>query len=136
MKFRLAGYVASVIAAGMLGAIMVCTPSALAAQVRGRVAGGAGYTLVALSPNGSARFVHLGSDGSFRLGFPRTASGVQLDLIQPDGAYFGPVVFRHSGSCAYETLSGRSASLDDLRLDAGFAAPARRVPRGLVESAR
>lgn len=110
--------------------------SAQAATVSGSVAGGKGYTVLALAASGQASSAKVGSGGAFSLKLP--GKGATLQLVKPTGAYFGPVVLRKAGKRALMTLSAKGGKLGKVKLKAGYAsakAPKKAVsPKGAIRT--
>jgi hypothetical protein len=117
-------------------ALALVPASAQAASVSGTVAGGQGYTVLALSPSGQATSAKVAGKGAFSLRLP--GKGATLQLVKPNGAYFGPVVLRKAGKKALLTLSANGGKLGRIALKAGYAAaraPKRSVsPKGAIRT--
>lgn len=103
-----------------LAAALVLPASASAATVSGTVGGGRGYTVIALSSTGQSSKAAVGAGGRFSLKLP--GKGATLQLVKPDGSYFGPVVLRTSGKRAFLGLSAKGGKLGRISLKRGFAA--------------
>src|ERR1700712_817180 len=102
-----------------VAAALVLPATASAATVSGTLAGGRGYTVIALSAAGQSSQSLAGKGGAFSLAVP--GRGATLQLVKPDGTYFGPVVLRASGHTALVGLSGTAGKLGRVSLKRGFA---------------
>jgi hypothetical protein len=111
-----------------LAAALVLPASASAATVSGTLGGGRGYTVIALSATGQSSKSAVGAGGRFSLKLP--GKGATLQLVKPDGRYFGPVVLRTSGKRAFVGLSARGGKLGRISLKRGFAAA--KAPKAAV----
>jgi hypothetical protein len=111
---------------------------ARAATVSGTIAGGQGYTVLALAAAGQSAAAKIKGSGAFSLKVP--GSRATLQLIRPNGAYFGPVVLRMAGRKALLGLSSRGGRLGKIRLKSGYAAakaPRKAVsPNGAIRTTR
>jgi hypothetical protein len=127
-----------VVAAGLAAMLGAGGAPALAAKtVRGTVTGGDGFVVIGTSAGGEGVSQRLGQDGRFALAFPgRSARGASLQLVGPDGRYFGPIVLRHRPGKAFVTLSGKSVNLGTIVLGQGVAAPVRPAPKRAVALGR
>src|SRR3954454_20251797 len=94
--------------------------SASAATVSGTLAGGRGYTVIALAANGQSAKSPVGATGTFSLKLP--AKGSTLQLVKPSGEYFGPVVLRTDGKYGLVALSAKGGKVGRVTLKRGFAA--------------
>ena len=102
-----------------LGAALLVPASASAATVSGTLGGGRGYTVIALSASGQSSKAAVGANGRFSLKLPgKTAT---LQLVKPDGSYFGPVVLRTSGKKAFVGVSAKGGKLGKVSIKRGFA---------------
>jgi hypothetical protein len=120
-------------ALALVAAVLVAGPSG-AAVIRGKVKSGQGFVVNATSATGEGTRQTLGTDGAFRLVFPGTqARGATLQLISPNGRYFGPIVLRQHGGKAYIALAGRTANLGTIVLHEGYASPRKAVPGRVVD---
>ncbi len=118
----------------LLALVLSMSAPAGAVTVRGRVAGGTGYLIAGTSAAGEGVSQKLGTAGTFALVFPGTsAAGASLQLVGPDGHYFGPVVLRHRGRTAYLTLAGRSVNLGPITLADGYARAKRQAAARVVD---
>ncbi|MDP9292919.1 MAG: hypothetical protein M3O90_00615 [Actinomycetota bacterium] len=104
--------------------------SAPAATVSGTLAGGRGYTVIALSSGGRSSKSAVAANGRFSLKVP--GRGSTLQLVKPNGAYFGPVVLRKAGRKALLGLSAKGGKLGRVSLKRGFAAA--KAPKKAVSS--
>jgi hypothetical protein len=96
--------------------------------VSGTLGGAPGYTMNAVSLDGRAVSKRLGRTGAFRLRLGAVAArGATLQLIRPDGRYYGPVVLSRRASRAFLALAGRPVALGTVRLRGGYATLARRL---------
>jgi len=111
-------------------AAVLLPASAAAATVSGTLAGGRGYTVIALSSSGRSSKSAVAADGRFSLRIPGRASTLQL--VKPSGAYFGPIVLRTTGRKALLGLSSQGGALGRISLKRGFAAAT--APRKAVSS--
>jgi hypothetical protein len=108
--------------------------------VSGKVFGAAHYTLILLARDGRFRSVKLDLTGKFTFSdLPRDlVRGATLQLVNPEGRYFGPIVLAHSRatSAAYTALSrtgrGRKIKVGRIALETGYGR-ARRVRRALID---
>jgi hypothetical protein len=131
---RPSGLLASV---ALLVGLLEADPARAARIVKGKVRGGAGFTVIGTSAAGEGVSRTLGPDGSFALVFPGpSARGASLQLIGPGGRYFGPIVLRHRADTAFVALAGRSINLGAVVLGEGYATPRRRLPRSAVSRSR
>ena len=112
---RLLGSLASVV----VTVVVVLPASAPAATVSGTLAGGRGYTVIALSSSGRSSKSAVAANGRFSLRIPGQASTLQI--VKPSGAYFGPIVLRTAGRKALLALSSRGGKLGRISLRRGFA---------------
>ncbi len=94
----------------------------------GRVIGGDGYTVLLVLKDGQTSSVSLSDSGSFAFKKlkPTTLKDASLQLVDPNGRYFGPVVLGTSGTKASISFSGKaltakSFALGAVSLKAGFA---------------
>ncbi|MFL5844236.1 MAG: CARDB domain-containing protein [Solirubrobacteraceae bacterium] len=111
-----------------LTAVLLLPAAAPAATVSGTLAGGKGYTVLAMAPSGQSAVAKVGGDGKFALKLK--GAGSTLQLVTPTGRYFGPVVLGKAGRKALVTLSGKGGKLGRLTLKDGFAAV--KAPRKAV----
>jgi hypothetical protein len=101
--------------------IVVLLPaSAAAATVSGTLAGARGYTVIALASGGQSSKSAVAAHGRFSVRVP--GRGSTLQLVKPNGAYFGPVVLRRAGRKALLRLSAEGGKLGTVSLKRGFAA--------------
>jgi hypothetical protein len=120
-----------------LAAALLLPASASAATVSGTVGGGRGYTVIALAATGQSSKAAVGAGGRFSLKLP--AKRATLQLVKPDGTYFGPVVLRASGKRAFVGLSARGGKLGRISLKRGFAtakAPKAAVSGDAIRTAK
>lgn len=112
-------------------------PASASTRITGTLKGGKGYTVVGVPVNGVGPSVKLGASGRFTLVF-RGATGrrATIQIVRPQGTYFGPVVLGRAGTTAYTRLSGRSGNLGTLVRRAGYATPAAAVRSQLVQRAK
>jgi hypothetical protein len=103
-------------------------PSAAAATVSATVSGhiqhASHYTLLELAPDGRTITVVLNTSGTFRI---RAERGSTLQLIQPNGIYFGPLMLAHQAGKGWDVLTGKSLKLGKIALHSGYASP-RKMP--------
>jgi hypothetical protein len=111
-------------------AVVLLPASASAATVSGTLAGAHGYTVIALAPSGQSSKSAVAANGRFSVRVP--ARGSTLQVVKPNGAYFGPVVLRAAGRKALLGLSSKGGKLGRVLLKRGFAAA--RAPRRAVSS--
>ena len=113
-----------------LTAAAILPASAPAATVSGSLEGGSGYTVIALASAGQSSKSAVTADGAFSLKVP--GAGSTLQLVKPDGRYFGPVVLRRVGKKALMLLSAKAGRIGKVSLRSGYAvakAPRRSVSR-------
>jgi hypothetical protein len=130
------------VVAGALGATTLPAARAAGFRVGGKVPGGEGYTVLLLAQDGRVRSARLGADGKFTFaGVPRDiVRGATLQLVDPAGRYFGPVVLAHRRRTAtvYTALAGRDAGgrikVGPIALRSGYGVATRR--RALVDRSR
>jgi hypothetical protein len=115
----------------VLVAAALLPASASAATVSGTLSRGHGYTVIALAPSGQSAKSPVGTNGRFSVKIPGRASTLQL--VKPNGAYFGPVVLGKAGKKAIVDLSTKGGSLGRVTLKRGFAAA--KAPKKAVSSA-
>jgi hypothetical protein len=113
----------------LAGAVLL-PASASAATVSGTLVGGKGYTVIALSSGGRSSKSAVSAQGRFSLKLP--GPGTTLQLVKPNGAYFGPVVLRTAGKQALVRLSAKGGRLGRVSIKRGFAAA--RAPKTAVSS--
>jgi hypothetical protein len=113
-----------------LAAAALLPASASAATVSGTLPGGRGYTAIALAAGGRSAKSAVTAKGRFSLKVPGRNSTLQL--IKPNGAYFGPVVLRMAGKKALMVLSARGGKLGKVSLKPGYAAAS--APKKAVSS--
>jgi hypothetical protein len=101
-------------------AVALLPASAAAATVSGTLAGAHGYTVIALASSGQSSKSAVAADGRFSVRVP--GPGSTLQLVKPNGAYFGPVVLRKVGRKALVRLSAKGGKLGRVSLRRGFAA--------------
>jgi hypothetical protein len=124
---------ATVLLAGAV-ALIVAAPAG-AATVSGVVKNGAGFQVVAVQANGTARKATISqASGAFTITGVKLASA-SLQLVRADGSYFGPLVLKASGTRAYECIKG-SANLriGTVLLKSGYALVVR-MPLGRFQTA-
>jgi hypothetical protein len=118
--------------------VVLLPASAAAATVSGTLAGARGYTVIALAPAGQSSKSAVAADGRFSVRAP--GRGSTLQLVKPNGAYFGPVVLRKVGRKALLGLSAKGGKLGRVSLKRGFAAakaPLKAVSsRGAIRTTR
>jgi hypothetical protein len=114
----------------VLTAAVLLPASASAATVSGTLAGGRGYTVIALSSGGQSSKSAVAARGGFSLKVP--GRGSTLQLVKPNGTYFGPVVLRRAGRKALVRLSAKGGKLGRVSLKRGFAAA--EAPQSAVSS--
>lgn len=112
--------------AALLAALAPAT--APAATVSGKLAGGPGYTILALAPSGQSNAAKVAGNGSFSLPVP--GPGATLHLVTPGGGYYGPVVLARRGKRGVVTLSKRAGAIGKVALKAGYATA--RAPKKAV----
>jgi hypothetical protein len=100
--------------------VVLLPASAAAATVSGTLAGARGYTVIALAAGGQSTKSAVGANGRFSVRIP--GQGSTLQLVKPNGAYFGPVVLRKAGRKAFLGLAGKGGKLGRVSLKRGFAA--------------
>ncbi|MDP9344809.1 MAG: hypothetical protein M3P44_03655 [Actinomycetota bacterium] len=111
-------------------AAVLLPASASAATVSGILAGGRGYTIIAVSSNGRSSQSAIAANGRFALKIP--GRGSTLQLVKRNGSYFGPVVLRQAGARALLGLSARGGKLGRMSLRRGFAVA--KAPKQAVSS--
>lgn len=124
----------------LLLVLLVATTCAIApaaaakkVSISGTIPRGKGYTVVATTATGGGVRQKLGASGKFRLQLTAAqAKGATLSLITPQGRFFGPVVLATARFKAYTRLTGRSVVLGKLKLGAGYAMPAAKLPKRAV----
>jgi hypothetical protein len=119
--------------------VAVLSPaSAVAATVSGTLAGARGYTVIALASGGQSSKSAVAADGRFSVRVP--GRGSTLQLVKPNGAYFGPVVLRKAGRKALLGLSAMGGKLGKVSLKSGFAvarAPLKAISsRGAIRTTK
>lgn len=114
--------------------LLAAVPATATNKVRGKIRDAAGFTVTGTSAAGEGVGARLGADGGFTLAFPGTsARGATLQLIGPDGHYFGPIVLRHRAGSAWIALSGKSVNLKTIALHEGYAEPLRPAPKKAIQ---
>jgi hypothetical protein len=113
-----------------LTAAVLIPASASAATVSGTLAGGRGYTVIALSSAGQSSKSAVTPKGRFSLKVPGRNSTLQL--VKPNGAYFGPVVLRMAGKKALLRISAKGGKLGRVLLKRGFGVA--KAPKKAVSS--
>lgn len=100
--------------------ILSLAPAAASgATVSGKIAGGKGYTVLALAPGGQSSASTAKANGAFSVKVRK--AGSTLQLVRPDGSYFGPVVLGRSGRKAIVSLSSKGGRIGRVSLKKGFA---------------
>ena len=117
-----------------LAAALVLPASASAATVSGHARRWEGYTVIALSVHGPVLQVG-GRARRAASSSKLPGKGATLQLVKPDGSYFGPVVLRASGKRAFVGLSAKGGKLGRIALKRGFAAAAK-APKAAVAKHR
>jgi hypothetical protein len=127
------------VAATFLAAALLCvgaaTPSAApAATVSGVLKGAIGYKVLLVQANGKARKATIRtSAGSFSITGGKPA-GATLQLVRPDGSYYGPIVLKATATKAFAFIKGATGlKLGTVVLKTGYAT-ARRAPRGRYQT--
>lgn len=115
----LAGFV---LAAAVLCAGAVAPAAAPAATVSGVLKGAVGYKVLLVQANGKARKATIRtSAGSFSIRGAKPA-GATLQLVGPDGSYYGPVMLKTTATRAFGFIRGASSlKLGVLTLKGGYA---------------
>jgi hypothetical protein len=118
-----------------VSAVTLAAPAAApaATTISGTLKGGKGFTVNALARDGSLVSAKTGAGGRFSLALKRGARGATLQLVRPNGTYFGPVVLAVKGRRATVGLSGRSAKLGTIVRRGGFATVTA-APKGAAGS--
>ena len=80
-----------------VGTQAVVAPVATTMLVKGQLALGADYSVIAVQGNGRAVRATADATGAFRLRLP-TTSGVSFTIVKPNGNYYGPVLLATSTS--------------------------------------
>lgn len=126
-----------IVAVAALSLALGALPAMGTTRITGTLKGGKGFTVVGVPVNGVGPSVRIGASGRFVLVF-RGAMGrnATLQIIRPQGRYFGPAVLARSGTTAYTRLSGRSGSIGTLVRRAGYASPQAPVRATLVQRAK
>ena len=109
----------SLLLALTVAALLPASASASAPTVSGTLAGGRGYTVIVLSPSGQSSKSAVAANGKFSAKVP--GKGSTLQLVKPNGAYFGPVVLGKAGKKATVQLSAKGGKLGRVSLKRGFA---------------
>jgi hypothetical protein len=111
----------------------LAVPSAATASptVSGKIRGANHYTLLELAKEGGTKSVVLHTRGTFRVRAHRDST---LQLISPNGVYFGPVVLAHQRGKGWDALTGKSLRLGTITLHKGYAAPIKMPPLAKVET--
>ena len=130
----IAAVTAFVVAAAVLCAGAARPVSAPAATVSGVLKSAVGYKVLLVQANGKARKATIRTPaGSFSIRGAKLV-GATLQLVEPDGSYFGPVVLRASSTKAFTFIKGPSdLKLGTLALKGGYAL-ARRAPFGRYQT--
>ena len=133
-KAVISAVTAFVVAAAVLCAGAAQPASAPAATVNGVLKNAVGYKVLLVQANGKARKATLRTTaGSFSISGAKPV-GATLQLVKPDGSYFGPVVLKASATKAFAFIKGASnLKLGTLALKDGYAL-ARRVPPGRYQT--
>lgn len=112
--------------------VLSTAPDASAAPAKykltGKVKDGAGYRLLLIQKNGNTKEVTLGSSGafSFKNLSKSQLKSASMQLVGPDGAYFGPVVLggksnKVSVAFSADTSTPAALSLGQVQIKDGFA---------------
>ena len=127
----LAGFV---LAAAVLCTGAVAPATAPAATVSGVLKGAVGYKVLLVQANGKARKATIRtSAGSFSIRGVKPA-GATLQLVGPDGSYYGPAMLKTTATRAFGFIRGASSlKLGALTLKGGYAL-ARRAPLGRYQT--
>ena len=116
-----------------LGTFLVATNAlAQAVAVKGTLKGATGYTLALLYKDGSSATRKLTASGAFSFSNVklRNLAGATLQLIDPDGRYFGPVVLGRKNRKVSISLRGKTVdrkavlNVGRLTLRTGYASAA------------
>jgi hypothetical protein len=106
----------------LLTVVAVIPAPAAAATVSGTVKGGAGYRLLLVQANGTAKKVTIRArSGAFSI--PGVKLGnASLQLVKADGSYYGPVVLRATATGAFIFIKGAAnLKLGTAKLKGGYA---------------
>jgi hypothetical protein len=78
-------------------------------RISGSVTDGAGYSVYLLSRDGSSKTASIGSNNRFKIsGVTKTRlKNASLQLIDPEGRYFGPIVLQNKKNKVSTTFSGK-----------------------------
>jgi hypothetical protein len=98
--------------------------AAASATVSGKISNANHYKLLELAQDGRTITVVLHAGGAFRV---RAHRGSTLQLVQPNGIYFGPLMLAHKGRKGWDVLTGKSLKLGEIALHHGYASP-RKMP--------
>ena len=119
------------IAATLLGAAVLCVGAVIpaaapAATVSGVLKGAVGYKVLLVQANGKARKATVRtSAGSFSITGGKLA-GATLQLVRPDGSYYGPIVLKATATKAFAFIKGTAGlRLGTVVLRAGYATVGR-----------
>jgi hypothetical protein len=117
-----------------IAALFVGSPAMAATVVRGKVQGGQGYFVNALTLSGSGISQKLGTNGKFKITFRgKTGRGASLQLIRPNSRYFGPVVLTRKHKKSYTNLSGKTVNLGKIKLRKGYATLNKKIKKIAVD---
>jgi hypothetical protein len=128
LRFRLSVVVVSLTAA--FSAPLASGGTAVAATVRGTVAGAKGYTLLAMSRTRIVAMRKLPRSGRFNV---KAGRDVTLQVLGRNHVFFGPIVLAHAAGRAYEALAGQNLVLGVIRLRAGYAMPSKHISTKAVD---
>ena len=129
MTLRRQTYARAAALAAAAAAAAVAMPAAANAgpSLSGKIVRGKGYTVTVLAEGGAGVSRTVGANGSFSLPLPKSARGATVQLVTPDGRYYGPLVLASKRGKAFTALSGKPVKLGAIKLRGGWAAPVRAV---------
>ena len=106
----------------LVATLAVMPAVASAATVSGTVKSGAGYKILLVQANGTAKKVTIGAtSGAFSIAGVKLGNA-SLQLVNADGSYYGPVVLKTTASAAFIFIKGAAnLKLGRLNLKGGYA---------------
>jgi hypothetical protein len=108
------------VAVALITGLALPSAAAASATVSGKVRGADRFTMLELAQDGRTISVVLGAGGAFRVPARR---GSTLQLIKPNGIYFGPLLLAHKAGKGWDALTGKSLKLGAIALHNGYASP-------------
>jgi hypothetical protein len=119
------------VAVALTAALAAPSAAAASTHVSGKIQGADHYKLLELARAGNTIAVVLHAGGTFRVPAHR---GSTLQLIKPNGIYFGPLVIAHRRGKGWDALTGKGLRLGNVALHRGYASPIKMPPLASVKT--